>query len=67
MNRGIARRSMFESRDDIRYFMACLARGVRRGQIEIHAWCVMTTHYHLLVYSPRGELSVAMGRAQNDY
>ncbi|MFT5478738.1 MAG: hypothetical protein ACI8Y8_004107, partial [Planctomycetota bacterium] len=42
-------------------------RGVRRGQIEIHAWCVMTTHYHLLVYSPRGELSVAMGRAQNDY
>ncbi len=62
MNRGIARRSLFESRDDIRFFLACLARAVRRGQIEVHAWCILTTHFHLLVRSPGGELSAAMRR-----
>ena len=67
LNRGIARRSLFESREDIRYFLACLARAVRRGQIEVHAWCVLTTHFHLLVRSPVGELSAAMRRVQNDY
>lgn len=67
MNRGIARRSLFESKDDIRFFMAQLARAVRRGEIEVHAWCVLTTHFHLLARSPRGELSAAMRRAQNAY
>ncbi len=67
MNRGIARRSLFECRGDIRYFLACLARAVRRGQIEVHAWCVLTTHFHLLVRSPTGELSAAMRRVQNAY
>jgi REP element-mobilizing transposase RayT len=44
-----------------------LAREVRRGRLEIHAWCVLTTHFHLLVRSPRGELSEALRRAQNEY
>ena len=43
MNRGTARRCLFESREDIRFFLSCLARAVRRGQIEVHAWSVLTT------------------------
>lgn len=67
INRGIARRPLFEGRADIRYFLSRLAREVRRGRLEIHAWCVLTTHFHLLVRSPRGELSEALRRAQNEY
>jgi len=67
VNRGIARRSVFEERRDVRYFLAGIARSVRRGQLEVHAWCVMTTHYHLLVRSPAGQLSDAMHRIQNTY
>ncbi len=67
MNRALARRSFFETKDDIRYFLSCLARAVRRGQLEVHAWCVLTTHFHLLVRSPLGELSAAMRRIQNQY
>lgn len=67
INRGIARRSLFESDDDIRFFLACLARAVRRGQIEVHAWSILTTHFHLLVRSPVGELSSGMRRVQNAY
>jgi len=66
-NRGIARRPVFETRADIRYFLACLARAVRRGEIEVHAYCILTTHFHLLVRSPTGRLSVAMDRILNAY
>lgn len=67
MNRGIARRPVFENRTDVRYFLACLARAVRNGWIEVHAYCVMTTHFHLLVCSPEGHLSLAMQMITNRY
>ena len=67
MDRGVARRTLFETRRDIRFFLACLARQVRSGDLEVHAYCVMTTHFHLLVRSPRGMLSRAMQRALDAY
>ena len=67
MNRGIARRTLFETRDDIRFFLSRAARAVRQGRLEVHAFCVMTTHFHLLVRSPRGELSSALQMIQNEY
>jgi len=60
MNRGLARRPAFENRADIRFFLSLLARKVRQGQLELHAYAILTTHFHLLVRSPRGELSDAM-------
>jgi len=60
MNRGIARRTIFESDDDRRYFLSLLAREVRTGRIEIHAFSLMLTHFHLLIRSVTGELSEAM-------
>lgn len=33
----------------------------------MHCWCVLTTHFHLLVRSPVGELSEALRRSQNEY
>ena len=38
MNRGIARRTVFETRADIRYFLALLAREVRAGRLEVLCW-----------------------------
>lgn len=67
MNRAISRRSMFETNADIRFFLSGVARAVRRGEIEVHAWCALTTHYHMLVRSPKGELSSALRRVQNRY
>ncbi len=66
-NRGIARRTVFETRADVRYFLACLAQAARRGEIEVHAYCILTTHFHLLVRSPTGDLAVAMDRVLNAY
>jgi len=67
MNRGLAKRTMFEREADVRYFLSRLARAVRRGEIELHAYCVMTTHFHLMVRSLVGRLSESMRRVQNEY
>ena len=67
MNRGIARRTLFENELDMRTFLSRLARRVRAGKIELHAYCILTTHYHLLVRSPTGELSAAMCELHREY
>jgi REP element-mobilizing transposase RayT len=67
MNRAIGRRTAFESRADARRFLAEVARAVRRGEVEVHAYVVMSTHFHLLVRSPAGRLSLALARIQKEY
>lgn len=67
MNLGLARRTSFETRADMRFFLACLASEVRASRLEIHAFCILTTHDHLLLRSPSGELSRVMQRVQNEY
>jgi len=51
----------------MRTFLSRLALRVRAGQIELHAYCILTTHYHLLVRSPTGELSAAMCELHREY
>src|SRR5262245_4791445 len=67
MNRGIARRAVFEGEADIRFFLAELARAAHRGEIEIHAFAILSTHFHLLIRSPDGLLAVAMREVEREY
>ncbi len=67
MNRGIAKRMMFERREDIDIFLDEVGESTARGEIDVHAYCVMGTHYHMLVRSPGGELATAMQRVQTEY
>ncbi|QDU85082.1 Transposase IS200 like protein [Planctomycetes bacterium Pla163] len=66
-NRGIARRPIFETVRDKRAFLAALAWQVRRGTLEVHAFSILATHYHLLIRSPDGSLSAAMQWVQTSY
>jgi REP element-mobilizing transposase RayT len=67
MNRGISKRTLFETPRDVRCFLACLAAAVRTGDVEVHAYAVLPNHFHLLVRSPKGRLSAAMQRSQDLY
>jgi len=67
MSRGIAKRTIFECRDDFRYFLSVLAREVRRGLIEVHAFALVQNHPHLLLCSPVGQLSRAMEHILRSY
>lgn len=51
MNRMSAHKTVFETRRDVRYFLALLALEVRAGRTEILAFSVLTTHVHLLLHS----------------
>ncbi len=67
MNRGLARRTVFETRTDMRMFMALIAHAVRSGRLEVHAFAILPTHFHLLVHSTSGDVGEAMRRIQNGY
>ncbi len=43
--------------------LAELAEAARRFEVEIHAYCVVTTHFHAVVNCPQGGLSDFMQRA----
>ncbi len=66
-NRGLAHRPAFEGRSDVRAFLALLAAKVRDGQVEVHSYAILTTHFHLLLRSTKGELSDAMMWIENRY
>lgn len=67
MNRALGRRGIFETRRDARFFLSLLAREVRRGTLEILAFTILTTHFHLLVRSLTGQLSIALARVERAY
>jgi len=66
-NRGIAKRTIFERVDDTRYFLSRVAHAVRRGELRVHAYSCVTTHFHLFAESPLGRMATAMKRIQGEY
>jgi REP element-mobilizing transposase RayT len=41
-------------------FVILLSRTAVRFGLDIHAWCLMTNHYHLVIETPSGEVSRAV-------
>lgn len=57
MNRGVARRTTFFSDADRVEFGRLLGVASERSGVEIHAYCLMPNHFHLVVHCPAGGLS----------
>ena len=51
----------------MRRFLALLALQVRARRLKVYSYCLLTTHFHLVVSSPCGELSEAMRLVTNRY
>ncbi len=67
MARGNERRAIFYDDQDRRRFLETLAEMVEQFGVRIHAYCLMPNHYHLIVETPRGNLTQAMGWLQVAY
>ena len=48
-SRGNARQAIFLDKDDRESFLGALSSGMARFNWLCHAYCLMETHYHLMV------------------
>jgi putative transposase len=67
MARGNERREIFCDARDRQRFVETLAEAVERFGLRVQAWCLMPNHYHLVVGTPRGNLSRGIGWLQATY
>jgi REP element-mobilizing transposase RayT len=58
---------LFEDTLDYTAFLHGLARAVRKDGLELHAYCLMGTHFHLLVRADAAVLSSSMRRLKGWY
>ena len=49
MERGIRRMSIFQDSCDYQVFLALLRRESEQKSCQLHAYCLMTNHFHLLI------------------
>lgn len=67
MNRGSGRKSIFRTSDHRKLFLTLLGEAVSAFQWEVHAYCLMGNHYHLLIHTPLGNLGRAMRHLNGVY
>jgi len=60
MNRGVDRQLIFVDDEDRIDFGRCVALACRRFGVELHAYCLMDNHFHLLLRCPDGHVSDVM-------
>lgn len=67
MNRGAGKKYIYRTRLHREIFIKLLEEAHRIFGIEIHAYCLMTNHYHLLVKTPLGNLARTMRHINGVY
>ena len=65
--RGVDGTPIFRVDDDRRAFLRLLAEVVQRNDWLVHAFCLMTNHYHLVVEALREQLSDGFHRLNGVY
>ena len=67
MNRGAGKKNIFHNDLDRNLFLKSLRQSSKRCGAEIHGYCLMSNHYHLLVHTPLGNLSKVMRYINGQY
>ena len=60
MNRGDRREPIFKDDADRKRFLETLAEACVKTQWQVHAYCLMTNHFHLVVETPQANLVPGM-------
>jgi putative transposase len=67
MNRGLGFKNIFDNNKHRQIFINLLAETSEQFNLEIHGYCLMDNHYHLLVNTPHGNLPRAMRHINGVY
>ena len=65
--RGVCLFDIFEDDEDRRFYLKRLVRYASELNVEIHAWCLMSNHTHLLVRAQHETLSAVMRKIGSVY
>ena len=66
-SRGNEKKDIFKSEADRKKFLTYLGSAAERYGAVLHAWCLMSNHYHLMIETPDGNLSRIMKHINNSY
>ncbi|MGD9591804.1 MAG: transposase [Candidatus Berkiella sp.] len=67
MNRGAAHQAIFKSNKQRELFLELVYEASKRFEIELHGFCLMDNHYHLLIHTPQSQLHKAMKHINGCY
>ena len=65
--RGNEPRAIYRDDQGRQRFLETVEEAHDRFEVVIHAYCLMSNHYHLLIQTPRANLSAAVGWLQTTY
>jgi putative transposase len=60
MNRGDRREPIFKDDRDRELFLETLGQACLKTDWRVHAWCLMSNHFHLVVETPKANLVAGM-------
>jgi len=67
INRGVERRLIYLEPEDYEFFLDLLLKLTKEYEIIVHAFCLMTNHYHLLLETKQNNLSKAIQFINDKY
>ena len=67
MSRGNRRQDIFLDEVDRHDFLKTLAEACQKTAWEVHAFCLMSNHYHLVLETPNANLVAGMAWLQSTY
>ena len=67
MNRGAGYRNIFHNDTHRLLFLDLVSQIRKMFKVEIHGFCLMNNHYHLLIHTPGGNLQRAMRHLNGVY
>src|SRR6202142_1675025 len=60
MNRGDRREPIFQDDKDRQFFLETLGEACAKADWQVHAYCLMGNHFHLVLETPQGNLVAGM-------
>ena len=67
INRGVDKRIIIEENEDYEKFMELIKIMLEKFTIKLHAYCLMTNHYHLLLETTDENISEAIQYLNGTY
>lgn len=67
MERGIRRQIIVEDITDYQVFLEIMKQALKKNRCKLHAYCIMTNHFHLLLETQEIEIGKFMKYLANNY